>query len=1066
MRFGDSIVRVQKKNTRSKISVKMSDDGSNKGGNDVVIVGTNTGKGDGFVGDLYEDNVNIICKMHADEVVDDVNANVDMCFDIDMTDNVKIHVNNVADNVKARDKNALQSVDNVQTSFNKNVNCKNDELLNKEMRSAKGECSDSGSRNDVWNKKFADIFFDNKLDNKLHEIPTEMGKNSNEFVVFNEEVLEVGMDEVVNNGPWMVNNKPLFVQKWRVGMCLDRAEPSKLSAWVKLLHVPMEAWSLKWISALSSSLDKPIIMDDMTTKMCLRGESRIRFARVLVELDAGKMIKDKIDVMYKGDAFHENFTKTIEVEYAWKPPCCTHCKVFGHEEKICKLNKKDKLEERIANGNETVDNDFKVVQNRKVRNDRNDNNNRWTRNNRMNGYQRNIGTQVKIPDNNMNNSVEYRKKKEEVKEKVSVKEQVNKETNQAECNKNGNIELEKNYNGEGIFENKKVGQNEKGDSTKTMSKNEIGLRKIDASDNDMNGWNEEMKRYYKDIKELFHVAAELERDEDIIDGDSKVEEYVIRNEFQECNADIEVGDILSVGFHFTWTKSLRNPNCRTLKKLDRIMINEAFLEKFPQAHSLFLPYVISDHSLVVLHFPNVMPKCRKAFRFSNSITEKKEFLPNVKEEWEKDIEGYMMYRVAKKMNLLKPKLNQLRWKNGNKAIIEWLKDGDRNIKYLHKIIKGRLHKGRIMYVFNEKRESVVFPNKLTNEEAIDMVKPVSEAKVKNAMFDIEDSKAPGLDGFTARSAWSISIVGKEVCKAIQEFFETWKLLRKTIKKYLDEFSGYSGLKENLQKSTIFFRGMSSILTIVPFQIGKLPVRYLGVPLITKNISTDCKPLVEKVRSKVRDWRNKALTYLGRLQLIASILSSMQIYWASIFLLPKFVIYEINKMLKGFLWCQGELTKGNAKVSWDNICKHKDQGGLGLKNLYVWNEVLLVKHLWNVAAKKDTLWVRWINVKILKGRSIWEISTKSNSSMGWKNILRLREKERKCVMWKLKNSTTVNEWWSWPNCWNTKYPILKQCLVPNLVNERKDETVWVNNMGKETKFGIKQRGKTCAAMSQK
>ena len=143
---------------------------------------------------------------------------------------------------------------------------------------------------------------------------------------------------------------------------------------------------------------------------------------------------------------------------------------------------------------------------------------------------------------------------------------------------------------------------------------------------------------------------------------------------------------------------------------------------------------------------------------------------------------------------------------------------------------------------------------------------------------------------------------------------------KVIKDTLEEFSSVSGLKVNLQKSTIFFGGLSkpeqdNILQILPFTIGKLPVRYLGVHLITKKLSIkDCKPLVEKVRSRVQDWRNKALSYAGRMKLIASILSSMQVYWASVFILPKTVVKDINKLLKGFLWCQEELAKGKAKVS--------------------------------------------------------------------------------------------------------------------------------------------------------
>ncbi|GJX70440.1 hypothetical protein Tco_0307611 [Tanacetum coccineum] len=51
---------------------------------------------------------------------------------------------------------------------------------------------------------------------------------------------------------------------------------------------------------------------------------------------------------------------------------------------------------------------------------------------------------------------------------------------------------------------------------------------------------------------------------------------------------------------------------------------------------------------------------------------------------------------------------------------------------------------------------------------------------------------------------------------------------KVIKESLDEFSGYSGLLPSMQKSTVFFRGLSSaeqnILKIIPFTVEKLPVR--------------------------------------------------------------------------------------------------------------------------------------------------------------------------------------------------------------------------------------------------
>lgn len=56
--------------------------------------------------------------------------------------------------------------------------------------------------------------------------------------------------------------------------------------WVKLFNVPLEAWSINGISAIASSLGKPIIMDNATAKMCNEGIGMINYARVLIEVDA------------------------------------------------------------------------------------------------------------------------------------------------------------------------------------------------------------------------------------------------------------------------------------------------------------------------------------------------------------------------------------------------------------------------------------------------------------------------------------------------------------------------------------------------------------------------------------------------------------------------------------------------------------------------------------------------------------------------------------------------------------------------------------------------------------
>lgn len=56
--------------------------------------------------------------------------------------------------------------------------------------------------------------------------------------------------------------------------------------------------------------------------------------------------------------------------------------------------------------------------------------------------------------------------------------------------------------------------------------------------------------------------------------------------------------------------------------------------------------------------------------------------------------------------------------------------------------------------------------------------PVSAREVKDALISIGDVKAPGIDGYSSKfykSAWRT--VGRDVALAVQEFFQTGRLLK-------------------------------------------------------------------------------------------------------------------------------------------------------------------------------------------------------------------------------------------------------------------------------------------------
>ncbi|GKB63449.1 hypothetical protein Tco_0919635 [Tanacetum coccineum] len=216
-----------------------------------------------------------------------------------------------------------------------------------------------------------------------------------------------------------------------------------------------------------------------------------------------------------------------------------------------------------------------------------------------------------------------------------------------------------------------------------------------------------------------------------------------------------------------------------------------------------------------------------------------------------------------------------------KEKINWLRDGDKNNAYFHRVIKGIRMANKIISTCNENGNLVegtykfwensskrvysqdvgllaldrdVYKKKLTDEDNEMMISEVTSVEIKEALFDIGDNKSPSLGGYY-----------------VVFFNKSWSIV-------VQEFSKASGLVPSLNKSKVFFGSVpietqQLILAELPFSLGTLPVRYLGVPLNTKRIRlNDCKQLVDKI-----------------------------------------IVRDIDIVMNGFLWCGGDLQKEKAKI---------------------------------------------------------------------------------------------------------------------------------------------------------
>ncbi|KAL0411763.1 UNVERIFIED_CONTAM: hypothetical protein Slati_3766000, partial [Sesamum latifolium] len=148
---------------------------------------------------------------------------------------------------------------------------------------------------------------------------------------------------------------------------------------------------------------------------------------------------------------------------------------------------------------------------------------------------------------------------------------------------------------------------------------------------------------------------------------------------------------------------------------------------------------------------------------------------------------------------------------------------------------------------------------------------------------------------------------------------------------------------------------------------------------------------------------------GRAQLLKSVLSSLHMYWATVFLLPKSIIKVIEGKMRAFLW-KGSSGSGYAKVSWVQVCKPKEEGGLGIRSVLHMNQALMLKHVWRILQQDPrSLWVAWVVRHKLRYQSIWA-TTPASASWCWKKIIKISSLLKEGLEYRV---VLHHGQWSWP-----------------------------------------------------
>ncbi|CAA7027943.1 unnamed protein product [Microthlaspi erraticum] len=186
--------------------------------------------------------------------------------------------------------------------------------------------------------------------------------------------------------------------------------------------------------------------------------------------------------------------------------------------------------------------------------------------------------------------------------------------------------------------------------------------------------------------------------------------------------------------------------------------------------------------------------------------------------------------------------------------------------------------------------------------------------------------------------------------------------------------------------------------------------YLGLP---ENISGSKQKVFafvqDRLSQRINSWSAKLLSKGGKEVLLKSVAQALPTYVMSCFLLPLGIIKKLQSAISNFWWSNKQTSRGIHWIAWDKICIPFDKGGLGFRDLQLFNLALLAKQIWRLLHFPSSLLARVLKGRYYRNSSPLEVEKSNMPSYGWRSILAAKDLLKSGLRRTIGSGENTNVW---------------------------------------------------------
>lgn len=233
---------------------------------------------------------------------------------------------------------------------------------------------------------------------------------------------------------------------------------------------------------------------------------------------------------------------------------------------------------------------------------------------------------------------------------------------------------------------------------------------------------------------------------------------------------------------------------------------------------------------------------------------------------------------------------------------------------------------------------------------------------------------------------------------------------------ISKYERASGQRVNLEKTDVVFsknvsaiRRQEIVATLGVNEVAKHE-KYLGLPtIIGKSKKVIFAGLKERIWKQIQGWKEKCMSRPGKETLIKGVVQSIPTYMMGVFKIPDGLLDEIHSMLAQFWWGSDGSTRKLHWHCWEDLCKPKSMGGMGFRDLKVFNQALLAKQIWRLHTSTNSLLLSVLKARYFRNSPVLLAYRGYDPSYSWRSLWGAKSLLLEGLSWRVGNGANIAVW---------------------------------------------------------